>query len=258
MLFSIVTVCRNDINGVKKTYASVRNQIFTDYEMIIVDGGSTDGTYQWLGSLNDPKLKWKSEPDNGMFDGMNKGLEQAAGEYVIYMNSDDEFASENVLSKISYALNQVALHKILFMYGDSIDITLQGNELYKKTRSHKLNWRGIFTTHQAMLFKTNGIRFPMEYPTTSDYAYVAQYLKNVNPEQILKLDFPVCKFKLGGTNETARLKAIKEDFQIRRKIMELALWKCSILYLFHFIHTLLKRSFPGLTRSFRYYRQTIQ
>jgi putative colanic acid biosynthesis glycosyltransferase len=252
MLFSIVTVCYNDLNGLKLTHGSVTTQSFPDYEMIIVDGNSTDGTLEWLKKIDNPKIKWKSEPDKGIFDAMNKGLEQATGDYVIFMNSFDEFASPGVLGKISNEINKHSKNDFLFIYGDSIDITLEGIGLYKKSRSHLLNWRGLFTSHQAMLFKNNGIRFPLEYPTTSDYAYVSMYLQNAKDVNILKLDMAICKFKLGGTNETARYRALREDYQIRRQVIGLSRVKSLFLFLLHFVHTFLKRNSPGLTRKLRY------
>jgi len=252
MLFSIVTVCYNDLQGLELTYASVINQTFADYEMIIVDGNSTDGTLEWLKTIDNPKIRWKSEPDKGIFDAMNKGLDQAKGKFVIFMNSYDEFASTDVLENISLELENHPKDKFSFIYGDSIDITLEGKELYKKSRSHLLNWRGLFTSHQAMLFKINDSRFPLEYPTTSDYAYVSRYIKNAEPENILQLNLAICKFKLGGTNETARYRALKEDYQIRRQVIGLSMFKSSLLFILHFIHTFLKRNSPRLTRKLRY------
>lgn len=252
MLFSIITICYNDLEGLKMTYDSVKKQKNKDYEIIIIDGNSTDGTKEWLKNINEENIIWKSEPDKGIFDGMNKGLAMASGDYIIFMNSSDEFENSLVLDKISKRI-RVCKIKPIFIYGDSIDSTSEGKRLYKKARNYKNNWKGLFTSHQAMMFKNKtGIRFQLKYSLAADYAYVAEYINLANDENILELKFPICNFKLGGTNETERFKALKEDFQIRREIIGISYYYSSLLFVLHFIHTLLKRAFPFLTQSIRY------
>lgn len=252
MLFSIVTVCFNNLDGLKVTHRSVVKQSITDYEMIIVDGNSNDGTKDWLSKLNTENIKWISEPDQGIFDAMNKGIDMASGLYLIFMNSSDEFENVHVLEKISKAIQECKMKPIL-VYGDSIDSTADGKKLYKNARSFKKNGFGMFTSHQAMLFRTDqDIRYKINYTYTADYAYVSEYLHRAKDEDVLALPFPVCNFKLGGTNETARFKALLQDFQIRRQIIGFSSVFSGILFLMHLMHTLLKRIFPTLIHSIRY------
>lgn len=89
---SIITVCWNSEKTIARTIESIVNQKFFDYEYIIVDGGSTDGTIsiiQKYEPLFEGKLKYKSEPDKGIYDAFNKGIERACGKYVWLVNSDD-------------------------------------------------------------------------------------------------------------------------------------------------------------------------
>lgn len=104
MLVSVITICFNAEKEIGKTVKSVLNQSFDDYEFIIVDGMSNDGT---LNVVNDiikyypnKKVRIISEPDRGIYDAMNKGLKMASGEWVCMMNSGDCFASNNVLKEI--------------------------------------------------------------------------------------------------------------------------------------------------------------
>ena len=99
---SIITVCWNSQKTIERTIKSVLSQKFTDYEYIIVDGGSTDSTINIIKEyqpLFEGKLKYNSEPDKGIYDAFNKGIKQATGEYVWLVNSDD-YIEENAIQDI--------------------------------------------------------------------------------------------------------------------------------------------------------------
>ena len=85
MKFSIITVTKNDREGLQKTYATISSQSWYDYEWIVVDGNSCDGTAEWLKQLPEGASKWISEPDNGFSQALNKGLDMISGKYVIFM-----------------------------------------------------------------------------------------------------------------------------------------------------------------------------
>jgi glycosyltransferase involved in cell wall biosynthesis len=95
---SIITINFNNISGLRKTIESVTNQTFSDYEYIIIDGGSTDGSIEVIQKYADKIAFWVSESDNGIYHAMNKGISVAKGEYCLFLNSGDEFNSSNVLS----------------------------------------------------------------------------------------------------------------------------------------------------------------
>lgn len=103
MRVTIVTVNFNHLPGLKKTVVSVLNQTYLDLEYIIVDGGSTDGSAEYIKSLQTKKnvrFYWISERDSGTYDAMNKGIAMASGDYLLFMNSGDCFVSKNVLSEV--------------------------------------------------------------------------------------------------------------------------------------------------------------
>ena len=92
MRFSIITICFNSEDTIERTIKSVLAQTFTDYEYIIVDGGSKDSTLDIVKKyepLFEGRLKWKSEPDKGIYDAMNKGIERSSGTIIGIVNSDD-------------------------------------------------------------------------------------------------------------------------------------------------------------------------
>lgn len=99
MKISIITINYNNRDGLQKTIESVIGQTYTDYEYIIIDGGSTDGSIDIINQYKDRIIYWVSEPDKGIYNAMNKGILKTAGEYCNFMNSGDYFYNNSVLEK---------------------------------------------------------------------------------------------------------------------------------------------------------------
>ncbi len=248
--FSIITICKDNIDELVKTYSSLINQSVEDYEWIVIDGNSHDGTKDWLKKTN--PTKWVSENDKGIYDAMNKGIKMAKGKYLIFMNSGDSFASAEVLEKTMNAIKDNISPN--FIYGDSIDVSEKDQEFYRKAKNYKKNWMGMITQHQAMFFSkesTGNKLYSLNFPLSGDYAFISEILSKLTEEDILRLDFPICKFSMGGVNEKFRLKAIKEDYLIRKKIIRLSPVTNSILFLLHYFHALIKKINPS-TRFIRH------
>lgn len=106
--FSIITVCRNSAATLGETMESVWQQEFRDFEYIVIDGASTDGTLELLresaGRFRG-QMRWVSEPDAGIYDAMNKGLKLAQGDVIGFLNADDFFADATVLGEIAGAFD---------------------------------------------------------------------------------------------------------------------------------------------------------
>lgn len=117
-LISVVTVCWNSVGTIERTLKSVLNQSFLDYEYIVVDGGSTDGTVELLKkyeALFNGRMLWKSEPDKGIYDAFNKGINRANGELVWIVNSDD-WMERDALSVISDTYNRSPVHNFVMAF----------------------------------------------------------------------------------------------------------------------------------------------
>lgn len=99
MKLSIITINYNNLEGLKRTYDSVISQTCQDFEWIIIDGGSTDGSKEFIEEHQDSFAYWCSEPDKGVYNAMNKGIAKANGEYLNFMNSGDEYADERVIEE---------------------------------------------------------------------------------------------------------------------------------------------------------------
>jgi len=243
-LFSIITICRNNIEELIDTHNSIKNQSFKDFEWVVIDGDSQDGTKKWLDQIK-PSI-CISEKDNGIFDAMNKGISNSGGEYLIFMNSGDKFANDEVLEKVSKTIAQNKHPH--FIYGDSIDVDENANEFYRKAKSLSRNKIGMITQHQAMFFNKAVLgdsKYSLEYPLAGDYAFISNFLNQVDKDKIIYLEFPICKFDMGGTNEIHRFKALKEDYRIRKNIIKVPFLYNVVLFKLHLLHTIMKKIRPS-------------
>ena len=132
MLLSIITINRNNAQGLAKTLQSVASQICKDFEHIIIDGASTDGSVEvikeYVGKVQH-KVRWVSEPDKGIYNAMNKGIRMAEGEYIQILNSGDCLASDDVVGCMLMALDENQFPGIL--YGNMIKIASDGKVVGK-------------------------------------------------------------------------------------------------------------------------------
>ena len=146
-LFSVITVCKDDLENLKKTHQSIQTQRFSHFEWIVIDGNSKDGTIEYLKSLGHPNLIWESSPDKGLYDAMNKGLSRAKGDFLIFLNAGDCFASEETLSNLGVLLGSSP--DIDLVYGDAIVVYPNGKEFFEKARSPSYFRYGHPIYHQA-------------------------------------------------------------------------------------------------------------
>lgn len=204
--FSVITVTLNNLGGLRRTHESLAAQSECDCEWIVVDGGSGDGTREFLRIHEN----WISEPDRGIFDAMNKGIERARGRYILFLNAGDVLAAPDVLKKIKEGI-ETQKSKPDFVYGDS----REGN-FYKSARApHSY---GMFTHHQAMIYardKMGRMRYDLDYAIASDYDFTQRFLQQY--KNILYCPFAFCVFESGGISQMQAAKARREEFMIRKK-----------------------------------------
>lgn len=100
MKLSIITINFNNKDGLQKTIDSVVNQTWHDFEWIVIDGGSTDGSKELIEQYQQHFAYWCSEPDKGVYNAMNKGIDKAKGEYLLFLNSGDALYGNDILQKV--------------------------------------------------------------------------------------------------------------------------------------------------------------
>lgn len=193
-LISIITVVYNSEKYIERTLQSIASQSGTDYEYIIIDGGSTDATLSIIEKYKHIVSLLISEPDKGLYDAMNKGLRAAKGKYVWYINSGDKLYNNDVIKNLEqcYALHSDAD----IFYGQTQLVDEQNHVLgmRKKTAPEHLDadsfkW-GMVVCHQSILInKAIANEYNLNYKVDADYLWVLEALeksqKNVNTGMIL-------------------------------------------------------------------------
>ncbi|WP_264563650.1 glycosyltransferase family 2 protein [Flavobacterium sp. N3904] len=147
---SVITINYNDNKGLYKTINSVLNQTYKDFEFIIIDGGSTDGSKELIEQHSKQVDYWISETDTGVFNAMNKGIKVATGDFVIFMNGGDCFYNSLVLEEIEPLL----IDDFDIYYGDNFKETPSSKRL--KTYPEKLNFSFFYTSsinHQSTFIR---------------------------------------------------------------------------------------------------------
>ncbi|MCB9990646.1 MAG: glycosyltransferase [Rhodospirillales bacterium] len=215
MLFSIITVTRNNLDGLKKTAASLAAQSFQGFEWLVIDGASTDGTLDYL---KDIEACYVSEPDDGIYDAMNKGIDKAEGFYVLFLNAGDCLAGTDVLAAIASDLENMQSTPD-FIYGDALETGAQDTPQIKPARPYQKSAYGMFTHHQAMLYRNETIgtlRYDQSYMIAADYKFTLQFLQQSNA--VLYCPFPICLFESGGISQQQAARGRTEQIRIRDEL----------------------------------------
>lgn len=147
---SIVTINYNNPRGLKKTIESIVNQTYSNFEYIVIDGGSTAGDVEVINTYQNQINYWVSEKDSGVYNAMNKGIKVATGDFIIFMNSGDIFNDNKVLENVVPLFDTNAY----FIYGNNYKE--KGNSKRLKTYPKKLNFSFFYTSslnHQATFIK---------------------------------------------------------------------------------------------------------
>lgn len=213
--FSIITVTRNNLSGLRRTGESVLAQGFPGFEWIVIDGNSDDGTRAYLeGSGAD----FISEPDRGIYDAMNKGIDRATGDYLIFMNAGDGFSAPDTLQKIAAQITEKNFDPD-FIYGDSLEERPGLPPAYKPAKPINKSVFGMFTHHQAMLYRRavlHGLRYDEAYKIAADYKFTLEFLER--SKSSLYCPFPLCLFESGGVSQRRTALGRQEQFRIRRDL----------------------------------------
>lgn len=249
-LFSIVTVTYNNLEGLRKTAGSIIAQIHSDYEWIIIDGGSHDGTREYLEEIAKYTTLSVSEKDRGIFDAMQKGLDRSGGQYVIFMNAGDIFAGPDVLASVSEAIGTSAPDII---YGDAIEEG-EGCRYVKPARAVEANRYVLFTHHQAIFYRTalaQTIGYDPSYRWSADWVFTIRALRGAS---VLKVPVPICVFERGGVSQSdSQRKTMNEElFRIYLKEHCHGLLKSSLFWVAKVGTNRFRKSFPKIYDRVRY------
>jgi glycosyltransferase involved in cell wall biosynthesis len=212
---SVITVVYNAGDIFEWTLKSIRDQKFDSLEYIVVDGGSKDRTPELIEQYKHIISRWISEPDNGLYSAMNKGLAMASGEYVMFLNAGDLFFNDEVLSRIFSSDTPVAD----IYYGETMIIDQEGKNIGMRRLKapEKLSWLslidGMMVCHQSFIVKRSiCMDYNLRYRIAADYDWMLNCLKKT--DSIHNTHLVISKFLEGGINRQNIRKALTERFSI--------------------------------------------
>lgn len=224
MKISVVTVCYNSAKTIADTLNAVAMQTHTDIEHLVIDGASKDGTVEMVRSHANPQIRLISEPDKGIYDAMNKGLAQATGEVVGFLNSDDFYADAAVLAKIANAFQDPAVDAC---YADMVYVTQDNSRVVRYWKSKPFAKgdfaKGWCPAHPTFYVRKSVIErlglFDQSYKLAADVEFMMRYLERA---QVRAAYIPhvLVRMRLGGaTNQSWKniVQQNKEIFAALRK-----------------------------------------
>jgi glycosyltransferase involved in cell wall biosynthesis len=211
MKISVITVCFNSASTLEQTLKSVASQSHADVEHIVVDGASTDDTPAIIARNRDRLATVISEPDRGIYDAMNKGLAQATGEVICFLNADDQYTSSNVLALVASQMRQ---HQLDSLMGDVGFFNEKMPErITRRYRSDhftpaRLAW-GWMPAHPALFLHRDVVarvgRFKTDYRIAGDFEFIVRLFHghNVRYRHVPEI---LVRMRLGGAS-TAGLRS---------------------------------------------------
>ena len=234
--FSIVTITYNADNVLGKTVDSVFSQTYPHVEHVIIDGASTDDTLQVAqdymqrsyAASNGHEIRIVSEPDNGLYDAMNKGLRQVSGDYVLFLNAGDFFPDSEVLSNIArnVGLEGVSREKLpAVLYGNTDIVDNDGRFLRHRRLQPpaNLSWRsfrhGMLVGHQAFYARLDiakTVPYDCRYRFSADVDWCIRIMKEAEIRHLplLNLHLVVANYTEEGQSTIHHRESLNERYQV--------------------------------------------
>lgn len=216
-LLSVITIVFNNEKDIERTMFSVFNQTYPNIEYLIIDGKSTDGTLKTIEKYRSQLAVFISEKDNGIYDAMNKGLAKATGDYVIFMNSGDEFYEKDTVKTVFSSSPDADIY-----YGETemIDQNLQSLGQRRHKVPENFTWRdfkyGMSISHQAIFIRRKLVEnYDLKYQLSADIDWILSVAKKA--QTIVNVHQYVAKYLVGGMSKKKHLQSLQERFAIMRK-----------------------------------------
>jgi len=218
--FSIITVVYNGAAHLQQAIDSVREQNYPDIEYIVIDGSSTDGTLDIIKKNEDIISYWISEPDKGIFDAMNKGIQKSTHQFIAFLNADDWYEPSvlQTIKKEILSIQDSLENHVIYCDYYSFDEELSSHEKAKCTSELKY-WKGMTLSHQSMFVHRSVYQrlgfFDLQYRYACDYEYLLRMI--TARVEFRKVDFYGVNFRQGGASTKNMNRSISEVSRIVRK-----------------------------------------
>jgi glycosyltransferase involved in cell wall biosynthesis len=219
-LFSIITITFNAEKTLECTALSVLNQSYPHIEYIIIDGDSTDRTTEIIKQYASGLSYWISEPDQGLYDAMNKGLRRATGDYVWFLNAGDVLQSSDTVRLLADVAQKKSMPDIL--YGETDLMDGEGNIIASRRLKapERLSWKnfrmGMLVCHQAFIVKRSiAMEYDLQYRFSADYDWCIQCMKAA--KTIVNFRLRLVNYLYEGMTTVNRKASLKERYAIMCK-----------------------------------------
>lgn len=243
-LFTIITVTWNAANVIQPTLDSVRRQSSTDYEMLIIDGASTDDTLTLVRNAGIASVRVFSEPDNGLYDAMNKGIARARGRYLVFLNAGDAFADDTVLARLTVlaAGNPGVIYGQTQLVDASRDVVGNRHLTAPKRLTADSFLRGMVVCHQAFVARRDLVPpYDLQYRLSADYDWCIKVLKK-SPSNAYAGRAPIISYLADGMTTRHHRASLWERYRIMCR--HYGTGKATLVHL-SFIPRYLKRRLTG-------------
>lgn len=224
MKISVITVCKNEAETIEKTLVSVLNQSYKNFEIIVIDGKSTDGTLEILEKYRSHLAHFTSEKDYGIYNAMNKGLNAASGELLYFLNANDTLFDNFVFENVVRAFEKNPNAKLLF--GDIIFLKKDGSLHFKVDFQKNYNDYWLFRHNtmcqQAIFYKKEAFKkfgnFNEKFKIAGDTERNMNFIIK-NEAEALYLPVIIVNFLMGGISSNLRVRKIlkKENKRLYKK-----------------------------------------
>lgn len=217
MKLTIITINYNNREGLSHTLASVRSQRCRDFEYLVVDGGSSDGSRELILENEDIVSSWVSEPDGGIYNAMNKGVGMASGEYCLFLNSGDTLHSPDVVGRVLEAGLEADI-----VFGRVLNVWPDGRRReYVPSQEMTLHWIMQTGIHHAGAFIRTSLMRRIPYDESlricADRKFFIRALVVENCT-FSTLPFLVCDFEVGGVSSTSPERVREESWEIMESL----------------------------------------
>ena len=232
VVFSIITCTYNAESVLQRTLDSVLEQTYSHVEHIIVDGASTDATLNMVEAYRQKsdaedwchEVRVKSEPDRGLYDAMNKGIQRATGQYVLFLNAGDTFPSADTLELVAESVGE-GEEPPAVLYGDTDVVDDDGRFLRHRRLSppRRLTWRsfmkGMLVCHQAFYARTDLAKvtpYDLHYRFSADVDWCIRIMRLARRRRLpmRNVGAVVVNFLDGGMTTTNHRASLKERFHV--------------------------------------------
>tara|TARA_B110000483_G_C18194720_1_gene542522 strand:- start:837 stop:1610 length:774 start_codon:yes stop_codon:yes gene_type:complete len=234
-IVSIITIVLNRKEDLEKTLESITNQSFKDKELIIIDGGSTDGSLEVLDKYSENINILVSEKDKGIYDAMNKGVKLARGEWLSFMNAGDTYFNDKSLNDV-FKKHYTDDYDLLI--GDTV-ISYKNFKKELKVKALNKIWKGARFIHQSVLikriFQLKNL-YNIDNKISADFEFFYQTINAGSKIKILNQNVSI--FQSGGISDTSRIRSSASNMKVVLK-NEWSFYKL-IFYIFKIIYETIK------------------